>query len=362
MIRVKDFYTKIDNVAPFVSSYSWDNTGLLIGKMDSEVKRVLISLDVTEGIVDYAIQNSVDLIISHHPLIFQAIKSITNSKYLKLIAHNISVICAHTNLDISRYGVNYTLAKLLDLEYIFPLSMSSDIMQYQISVYVPNEDKKTVLEAMHNAGAGIIGNYKQCAVSYDVNGQFMPSQESNPYSGKINLLELVNESKLEMMCEHIYLNKVIQAMLKVHPYETPVYTIIPLKQNSQNYGLGCYGELNEEITIKDFSEKVKNLLQAPFIKLWLANKKFEDKVSKIAVCGGSGSSLTGEAFSKADLYISSDFTYHHFIDSPMPIIDAGHFFTENPVTIYLKKLLDDLGCEILLIDKDKHDISKLHII
>ncbi|MCL2064696.1 MAG: Nif3-like dinuclear metal center hexameric protein [Candidatus Cloacimonetes bacterium] len=372
MIKVVNFYNKLNEIAPFASAYSWDNCGLLIGDMEREVHKVLISLDITDKIADYAIYHKIDLIISHHPIIYQAMKSICQKKYLKLIENKISVISAHTNLDVSKLGVNYVLAEKLGLQNIKTLNMSNDINQYQICVYIPIEYHIKVMTAMTESGAGHIDNYSHCATYFETLGQYMPLSNSKPYQGEINKLEKNKEVKLELLCEEINLQKVIKALFDNHPYETPVYAVIPLKQSSPNYGLGCFGELsrsetiaynnNEKMTLKDFSHFVKAKLNAPFVKLWLAGENKNMLINNVAVCGGSGNSLIYEAKRKADVYVSSEFSYHQLLDAPMPIIDAGHFFTENPIVERLKDIFKDFECEILTLDHQEHDIKKLILI
>ena len=362
MLKVLDFYEKIDRIAPFKSSYQWDNTGLLIGNMNAPVKKILLTLDVTNIVVEYAVSKNIDLIISHHPVIFQGIKSINQKKLLKLIENKIAVISAHTNLDVSKIGVNYLLAEKLEMQNIKPLSMSQDITQYQINVYIPDNAVEKVVLAMHEAGAGLIGNYSHCAVYFDVLGQYVPLDGSHPFIGEINNLEKVKERKVEIVCEEINLQKVIKAMLGTHPYETPVYTIVQLKQKSMNYGLGCYGELVAKTSLKDLGLFVKEELRSPFVKLWTADKAEDYLVNTVAVCGGSGNSIINEAKQYADVFVSADFTYHQFLDAPMPVIDAGHFFTENPVLERLKDIFKDFDCEIMQVSKEEHDIKNLTVI
>ena len=348
MYKVKNFYDRIDEIAPFKSAYNWDNCGLLIGSMENEVHKVLFSLDVTENVVEYAVKEKIDLIISHHPVIFQPQKSISQKKLLTLIENKISVISAHTNLDVSKYGVNFVLAETLGLQDIMALSMSSDIAQYQISVYTPFEHLDNVMSAMHKAGAGIIGNYSHCATYFETCGQYTPLENSKPFQGTQGQLEKTKEMKLEVVCEEIYLSSVLKVMFEAHPYETPAYTVIPLKQSSPNYGLGCHGVLSETMQIKSFSIYVKERLKAPFVKLWLAGQKDDFKVKKVALCGGSGNSIIHDAKQKADVFVSSDFTYHQLLDAPLPVIDAGHFYTENLMMPRLRELFSDFECEMIM--------------
>jgi len=219
-----------------------------------------------------------------------------------------------------------------------------------------------VMLAMHGAGAGIVGNYSNCATYFDTFGQYKPLENSSPYTGQHDTLEKVKEIKVEILCEDHCLQRIMDAMLEAHPYETPVYTVIELKQKSPNYGLGCHGEFETEINLKDLSHLVKEKLNAPFVKLWTAGKSEDFTVKKIAVCGGSGNSIIHEAKQVADVFVSSDFTYHQLLDAPLPVIDAGHFYTENPVTKTLYDLFKDLDCEIAIVSQNEHDITKLRII
>ena len=362
MSKVKDYYDRLDQLAPYKTADELDNCGLLIGDMEAQVKRVLFALDVTEKIVDYAIKHKFDLIVAHHPVIFShPLRQITQKKLLKLIENKIAVICAHTNLDMAKLGVNFVLANKLSLQNIHPLNMSN-ITQYQICVYTPYENTNDVMQAMHSAGAGIIGNYSHCATYFDTKGQFMPTDGATPFIGQIKKLENVSEVKLELVCEEINLNKVLQAMFTTHPYETPAYTVIPLKQKSPNYGIGCYGNLDNPMSLKTFSSYVKERLESPIVKLWIADKNEDDLINRIAVCGGDGHSVINDAKNVADVFVSSDFTYHQFLDSPIPIIDAGHYYTENPTMTALKELFIDFDCDTEVLPTTEHDIQKLKII
>jgi len=360
---VRDFYNKIDAFAPFKAAYPWDNVGLLIGDMSAEVQRVLFTLDVTDTVVEYAITQRVNLIIAHHPVIlFKPLKSVCEPKLLRLIENKIAVIAAHTNLDISTPGVNTALANRLGLLDIAPLSMSADITQLLLQVYTPAEATDKVMQAMHTAGAGCIGNYSHCASYFDSFGQYMPLGNATPLIGEVGAIERVKEQKIEMMCEEIYLPAVLRAMHTAHPYETPAYSVIPLKQKSQSFGIGCKGVLTSEMPLSDFAGYVRERLGAPFVKMWLAGASEGSMVKRVAVCGGVGNSAIYDALACADVYVSSDFTYHQFLDAPLPVIDAGHFYTENVVLEVLEGVFANCGVEVLSVGDDIHDIKKMKII
>lgn len=124
MVKVKDVFELLNKFAPVERKMDFDNVGLLVGDRESEVKKILVALDVTDDVVSEAILKKCDLIVSHHPLIFTAMKAVVQSdltgrKVIELVKNGISVISMHTNLDVSHGGVNDTLAKQLGLKNIY---------------------------------------------------------------------------------------------------------------------------------------------------------------------------------------------------------------------------------------------------
>ncbi|MCF7857751.1 MAG: Nif3-like dinuclear metal center hexameric protein [Candidatus Cloacimonetes bacterium] len=360
--KVADIVGHLNKIADPALAFTWDNVGFQLGDANLEVKKILLTLDVTENAVNKAIKENVDLIISHHPFIFKPVTKITDPLYIKLIKNNIAVYCSHTNLDVIKNGVNSALAEKLELKNIDFLTFDSGASVFQVSVYVPSENMVEVANAIFAGGAGIIGNYSQCMNDYEVSGQFMPQEGSQPTLGTKNQLEKVVERKLEFFVDSFKLSKVLDAMKKAHPYETPAYTVYPQSKPNENYGLGMLGELVPEMSLIDFAKFVKLKLKAPFVKLWPANKNKTSPVTKIALCGGSGSSLISKVYGKADVLVSSDFTYHTIMDSRVPLIDAGHFYTENPVLRNLKEMLQKFDLKIVELKPEDHEIRKLEVV
>lgn len=117
MAKVKDFYGYLNSIAPFETQEDWDNSGMLVGDMDAEVKKVAVVLDITHEEIKKAKAIGADLIISHHPVIFNPIKSVTKGSVpYELVASSINTLCCHTPLDIADGGTNDSLAKLLGIE------------------------------------------------------------------------------------------------------------------------------------------------------------------------------------------------------------------------------------------------------
>jgi dinuclear metal center YbgI/SA1388 family protein len=359
--KVSEIVAYLNKFANPALAYDWDNVGFQIGDGGQNVNKILLSLDVSENAINKAIAENCDMIISHHPFIFRAIKKITNPLYLKLIKNDIAVYCAHTNLDVVKGGVNTILAEKLGLEIKEFISNESGSNLVHVAVYVPKKNADQVAKAVINVGAGKVENYTECFSKTEIISQFKPEESSNPAIGKIGKVEVVEEIKLEFVTESVILDKVLRAMIKAHPYEVPIYALYP-QNESRNYGLGLIGKLQKPIKMRDFAQNVKTALKAPYITLWPANESSDNLIQTIAVCGGTGGSLINKLHGRADLFVSADFTYHTIIDSKIPLIDAGHFYTENPVLEVLRKLLGKFDCEVIELNSNEHEISKLEVL
>lgn len=360
-VRIKDIADFMNQKAPNNLAYSWDNVGLMVGDMNQEVNKILLTLDLTPSIMDLAIEKEIDLVITHHPFIFHPLKRINDPNILKLIKNSIAVYSAHTNLDLVKNGVNYALAERLELTNLSFIQNAIDKEYHHVAVYIPENALEKVKQAVFLSGGGNIGEYSQCSNEYPVKGQFLPSIMANPTIGTVEKTEYVNEIKLEFYVDSINLSQVISAMLQAHPYETPAYSVYTLNQNSLNYGLGLFGDLTKEMSLEAFAQFVKEKLKAPFVKLWPGSKSYDSKVKKIAICGGSGSSIMSLA-RQADVFVTGDLNYHTILDSRLPLIDAGHFYTEYPVLQKLKDMLSVFELDMEIITADIHDINKLKIV
>lgn len=117
MATVRDFFNYINELAPLETQESWDNSGMLVGDMNAEVKKAIVVLDIDINAVEKAKELGANLIISHHPVIFSAMKSFTRGSVpFELASNGINAICCHTPLDIADGGTNDALADLLGFE------------------------------------------------------------------------------------------------------------------------------------------------------------------------------------------------------------------------------------------------------
>ncbi len=153
MVTVNDIITYLDNLYPENNAESWDNVGLLLGTKNNKVNKVLLTLDIDEKVVDEAVENKADMIISHHPLIFNPIKSIITDShdgrmFEKLIKNNIAVYSAHTNFDVSENGLNDYAAKLVGISVKGILSEQSSLGRY--GCFDKEHNLKDVLDICKN--------------------------------------------------------------------------------------------------------------------------------------------------------------------------------------------------------------------
>jgi dinuclear metal center YbgI/SA1388 family protein len=332
---VRDIQKLFEEWAPSEIAWETDNVGLQVGSYDKQVQKILIALDPSEEVIDEAVKKNIDLIVTHHPLIFEPLKSVisdndNNRLVYKLVQSGISLFSAHTNLDFTANGVSYALAKIIELQNVRPLKKSTEHFR-KISVFVPSDYVEKITEAMAISGAGIIGNYEYCSFRTSGVGTFKGGKNSKPFIGAPGEFEKVDEVRLEMIVPFWKVSAVINNIRTAHPYEEPAFDIYPLQNEDSNFGAGAIGQFEEAVSIKKFLQHIKDMLDIKYLKFTEGN---QDKIKTVAVCGGSGSNMLSLAISsKADAFITGDIGYHTFQQAKGKIllIDAGHYETEIPI-------------------------------
>lgn len=351
-MKCKEIIGIMEKIAPEELAESWDNVGLQIGNKEDDIKRVLVTLDITEQVVDEAIEGNIDMIISHHPFIFKPISSITmndsKGKLInKLIKNDINLYVSHTNMDIADDGLNDMLAKKLQLKNIKVLSPTTSEKLYKIAVFVPEGYEDDVRAALGNSEAGWIGNYSHCTFQTKGTGTFKPLEGASPFIGKIDDIEKVDEYRIETIVTQRNLSNAINKMIEAHPYEEVAYDIYPLEIEGKVSGLGRIGELENPMESETFINSLKTILNIDIIRVAGIKK---DKIKKVGLCTGSGIEFMKDAAKAgADVYISGDVKYHEAQmaeDLNILLIDAGHYSTEMIFIEGVKAYLDkEIGVE-----------------
>jgi len=359
MVKAKDLTAFLDKMAPPSLAEEWDNVGLLAGTSEKEVKRVLLSLDVTSKVVDEAIEKKADMIIAHHPVIFKGLKRVTennlHSKLVyRLLKSDITVFAAHTNLDVAANNINLKLAELLGLTDVENLSVYRKDRLFKLAVYTPTDAAEKVRSTMCAAGAGWIGNYSDCTFQTKGTGTFKPLEGTNPYIGSKGELAKVDEVKIETIVPEEILENVIKDMLTVHPYEEVAYDVYSLENSGFEYGLGTVGVLEKAYEFNDLIDLLKN-------RLVLKNVRYTnnppDKVKKIAIFCGSFDEDYSVYVKKhnADALITGDLKHHTAIDlieDGIFAVDCGHFGTEKVVVDLFAEMLEDNFADVEFIKSE----------
>jgi len=332
-MNVESICELIEEVAPLALQESYDNAGLLVGDSQMEVTGALVCIDITEKVINEAIQKKCNLIISHHPLIFSGLKRLTGQTEVqrcvaKAIKNDIAIYAAHTNLDNVLQGVSGKMAEKIGLKNLQILQPKSNAL-LKLIAYVPQLLSYRVRQALFEAGAGQIGNYDSCSFNNEGIGTFRANENAQPFVGNINELHSEPETRIEVILPEYLKFKVLEALLKSHPYEEPAYDFISLKNDWNIVGAGVVGELNEAEDELKFLSRIKTIFEIPTLR---HTNLLNRKIKRVALCGGSGSSFLSDAISvHADVYISGDFKYHEFFDAENRILiaDIGHFESEQ---------------------------------
>ena len=344
-MRIREITDYLESIAPLGYQESYDNSGLIVGDPNMEVEKVLITLDCLESIVEEAITKKCQLIIAHHPIVFRGLKKLNGKSYVErtvinAIKHDIAIYAIHTNLDNVNTGVNKKIAQKLELEKLSILSPRKDQIS-KLVTFCPKENTSQVLKALHEAGAGSIGDYSDCAFVTEGTGQFKPLENANPHLGKVDELEKVAEDRIEVQLPVSLERQVLKALFKSHPYEEVAYFLSRVDNENQTVGSGMIGNLKQPLSSMDFLQHVKDRMELSCIR---HTNLLSKKIKKVAICGGAGSFLLGQAIrSGADAFITADFKYHEFFDAEnrLMILDIGHYESE----VFTKDLLSELLTE-----------------
>ncbi len=321
----------------------YDNAGLLTGNKQWECTGVLCALDVTEAVLDEAIQKKANLVVAHHPVIFKGLKRLSGSSMverviIKAIKHDIVIYAAHTNLDNVLLGVSGLMAKQLGLENIKILQPKRQVLR-RLVTFAPEEQADAVRKALFDAGAGKIGRYAECSFNTEGMGTFKAEEGANPYVGEIGKQHQEKELKIEIVFPFYLEDQIVKALVKNHPYEVVAYDIITMENIHLGIGAGVIGDLQEAVDEKEFLSRVRDVFQVSSLKHTALRNR---EVKKVALCGGAGSFLLKPAINAgADVYLTADMKYHEFFEADGKILvgDLGHYESEQFTIDLLHDLL-----------------------
>ncbi|MDZ4822617.1 MAG: Nif3-like dinuclear metal center hexameric protein [Flavobacteriales bacterium] len=343
-MKLKHIINFLEARAPLALQESYDNSGLLLGHVEMEIRGAIICLDSTEEVIDEAIATDCNLVIAHHPIIFSGLKKISGHTYIeraviKAIKNDVAIYAIHTNLDNVQDGVNQIMAEKIGLKNLTILAPKSGTLS-KIAVMVPVAFADKLRTAMFAAGAGSIGNYDECSFNLEGMGTFRGDADSQPFVGAPGKSHQEKEMRVEVIVENWKIASVISAIISSHPYQEVAYDVYPLANSQRNVGSGMVGELENDMPTRDFLLHLKKTIKTSCVRHTAICKQH---VKRIAVCGGSGSFLLTQAIAAgADVLVTADFKYHQFFDADDRIViaDIGHYESEQFTMELLRLWLD----------------------
>ena len=341
-MKIKELLAVIEAFAAPELQEQYDNAGLLTGNTAWECNGVLCSLDVTIDVIHEALQKKCNLIIAHHPIIFNGLKKLNGKNYveqviIEAIKNDIAIYAAHTNLDNVVLGVNGKIADMIGLKDQTILQPKQRVLRRLIT-FAPIDKAEEVRQAVFDAGAGHIGKYSECSFNSEGTGTFKAEAGTDPYVGEIGKRQNEKETKIEIVYPSYLEEQVVKALIDNHPYEEVAYDIFTMENVHYGIGSGIIGTLPEPMEEPTFLKKLKDIFHCFMIK---HTALLGRPVQRVALCGGAGSFLTKKALQQgADFYITSDVKYHEFFDAErqMVLADIGHYESEQ----FTVELLHDL--------------------
>lgn len=350
-MKLRELIPILEGIAPPKYAQEDDAIGLQIGDPDADLRTIVVSLDVTPGVVRECARRSADLLITHHPLIsphWQPLPAVRLDVYpqslvYQLVNSGIALYVMHTNFDSAQGGINDTLAEklgVIDGKVLLPTWTDK---LFKLVTFLPEEALEAVRDAISEAGAGWIGKYSHCTFQTPGEGTFKALEGAEPYVGKVGELEKTPEVRLETIVPDERLHDVISAMIAAHPYEEVAYDVYPLKNEGRTHGIGLCGRLRSTTTFGAFCEMLCEVLHVPDPRVAGDPKSM---VEKVALLGGGGSRRIDLAKSVgADVYVTGDVNHHQFLQAKalgINVIDATHFWTERPGMVELAPRLHEL--------------------
>ena len=335
MTTIADVVNFLKQFAPPQLAASWDNVGLLLGDDSAPVERVLTCLTVTPESAAEAIDERAQLIVSHHPILFRATQRLTTATpegrmLLSLARAGVAVYSPHTAFDNATGGINDVLAERLQLTHVQPLRQQDAQGQCKVVIFVPDADLQRVSDAIFAAGAGHIGEYRECSFRLAGTGTFFGGDATNPTVGQKGRREEVSEWRLEAICPEADVERVIQAMRKAHSYEEPAFDVYLLRPERDRIGQGRIGILPQPTTLEDFARTVKTVLKAGHVQVVGAAGR---KALKVALaCGAAGEFLTDAVRQAADVFLTGEARFHDCLAAQargIGLVLPGHYATER---------------------------------
>ena len=353
-MRVADIARTMEAVAPPELAEEWDNVGLLVGDLDAAVRKVMVCTDVTEAVLAEATRARAQMIVAHHPVIFQSVRRVTASEtpiVYGAVRSGVAIYVAHTNFDAAVGGTNDALADILQLVDRRPLEPVSLGGRCKVVVFVPPDDLPPVAEAAFAAGAGRIGRYRDCAFFCHGIGSFYGEEGTRPAVGEADRNEVTEELRLEMVCPRAKVAAVCSAIRAAHQYEEPAIDTYLLEEYPPGCGAGRIGAPRRPVTIQTLIARLKKAVGVKRLLVAAApGDRKGDRTGMLVTTAACFTGSGGSAFRKAvaqgaTFYVTGELNHHHALEATaagMTVVGLGHGHSERLAMNCLAQRLAEL--------------------
>jgi dinuclear metal center YbgI/SA1388 family protein len=353
-MHTQDLIAAFEKFAPEYLANDWDNVGLLIGSGKWPADKILLTIDLTEAVMQEAIDTQIDAIVSYHPPIFDALKTVTDATFkervvLDAISNHISIYSPHTSLDITTGGVNDWIVECLgggDVRAIQPFGNLPPGEECKLITFCPEDKVEELRLALSTVGCGRIGQYEQCSFSSKGVGTFLGKEGTNPTHGEAGKLQKVMECKFEMVVSKSSLSLAIQAIRQFHPYEEPALEVHELGERPRReIGVGRRIHLDKPMQLDELARKLKKHLGIGYVRVApAAGKGDRVEVQTVGLCAGAGGSVCDLAIDDGcEVFITGEMTHHGVVAATArgcTVVLTGHTNSERG---YLPKLKEQLA-------------------
>ena len=370
-VTVQTVVDALEAAYPPALAESWDQVGLICGDPDANVTKVAFALDCTQEVAERAVAAGAQLLVVHHPLLLRGVHSVAANTPKGKVIHTLlaggcALFAAHTNADSARPGVSDKLAELVGITPGRPIKPVTLDATDRWGVHVPPAAAADLKRALFEAGAGAIGDYRECAFSFEGTGEFTPVEGANPTDGAVGAHYTADEIRIEFVARAADRRRIVEKLREVHPYEEPAFDVVQMADTRDletATGLGRIGELEEPMTLSEFTQQVANALPETAWGVRAAGDP-DQIVRRVAVSSGSGDSFLADvAKLGVDVYVTSDLRHHpvdeHLRAGGPAVIDTAHWASEFPWTEQAESIVAPLSVdtEILHIRTDPWTIS-----
>ncbi|MGO8998721.1 MAG: Nif3-like dinuclear metal center hexameric protein [Polyangiaceae bacterium] len=363
-MNVADLARALESIAPLAHAEDWDNVGLLAGDPEAPLTRALLCIDCTHAVVLEAEASRCEAIVSYHPPLLRPVSRVTRGSVLyEVVRRGISVYSPHTALDAAPGGTNDVLADAIGMtadRAPIRATLPKDA-EYKLVTFVPVASLAKVSDALFEAGAGRIGDYRSCSFRTPGTGTFFGEAGTNPAVGNAGKLETVEEVRLETAVPIGRTDQIVRALRASHPYEEPAFDLVRLAAHPLGRGMGRIGAL-APIDRRALVARVKDRLGVAHV---LIAGPTQGTVTRGAVCAGATGDLLDAAIRQgAEVIVAGEVRHHDALraaEAGVTVVCALHSNSERialePLRTRIAAALPGLDLATSRVDRDPFSIS-----